>query len=192
MTYTTIRLVHWLIAALMLSTACVAASAAAAPSLAGLSLQTIDKPHAQVELAQKVAIVVIVVFENECHYCLTMMRTVQRVADARGWAPVAVGVGPSRQALSDWAKRANVRMPVVHADKRFLARIGGVKVTPLTLVVDTCGNIRRRIVGSVDDAMLEYRESLAKLADATELSAIDESKIDCAGVATEAMTHVLK
>lgn len=155
----TFRLFCRLIAALMLAIACVAASAASTPSVAGLSLQTIDMPHVRIELAPKADIGVIVVFEDKCHYCLTMMRTVQRVSDARGWTPVAVGVGPSRQALSDWAKRANVRMPVMHADKRFLARIGGVKVTPLTLVVDPDGHIRRRIIGSADDITILYPEN---------------------------------
>jgi hypothetical protein len=57
--------------------------------------------------------------------------------------------------IAGWAKRAGVRMPIAHADTRFLARIGGVRVTPLTVLVDHSGDIRQRFVGSIDGTVLE-------------------------------------
>lgn len=146
---------HRLIAAIALAIIGPPVHASDGASLSGLSLPRIDGSRQRAELVPKARIGIIVVFEDQCGYCLTMLRTVQRIGDAHGWSAVAVGVGPSPSALMDWAKRAGVRMPIAHADTRFLARIGGVKVTPLTVLVDHSGDIRQRFVGSVDSTVLE-------------------------------------
>lgn len=124
-----------------------------------LVLPRIDQPRGErVALSDYAGrTLLVVVFEDECRYCLDALQIADaRVhADPERYAMVAVGVGASARALNAWAQRVHPHAPVLHANPRFLAALGGVRATPLLLILGPDGALQKRELGSFDQADLE-------------------------------------
>lgn len=134
-------------------------SANAPESLHALSLPRIDQARGErVSLSDYAGrTLLVLLFEDECHYCLQALQ----VADARvhaepdRYAMVAVGVGASARALNAWAQRVHPHAPVLQATGPLLASLGGVRATPLLLIVDASGTVRLRELGSFKENDLD-------------------------------------
>ena len=126
--------------------------------LAGLLLQTavatelrrLDGPRGLIEVPVPGQATLVVIFEDACRYCLDMLTTAETVAPRHSLRLVAVGVGPNAAALRRWADRARLSAPITHASTRFIASVGGVEVTPITLLFDADGRQLLRLRGKRD------------------------------------------
>ncbi len=148
----------WLTLAVLLMWPPLAPAQAAALSLDDLSLARIDQPgRGRIELdSYRGKPLLLLLFEDQCRYCLQALTVANALAheDQGAWSLLAVGVGNSATALNAWAQRVQPDVPVTQADKRLLARIGGVSATPLLLVVGPEGRVVRRVLGTQDPAAL--------------------------------------
>lgn len=131
---------------------------AAAPPLHDLSLARIDQPgRGRIALGSfSGRPLLLLLFEDQCRYCLQALTAADALAHEENaeWSLLAVGVGSSARALNAWAQRVRPNVPVTQADKRLLARIGGVSATPLLVVVDPEGRVVRRVLGTLDQTAL--------------------------------------
>lgn len=91
--------------------------------------------------------VALLLYEDQCTYCLRTLRALSDVAREDGIIVIGVGVGPSVSALHAWGRRAGPSVPLVHANGRMLAALGGVRATPVLVILDDEGRIIATIVG---------------------------------------------
>lgn len=126
------------------------------PQRLGNRGNALDRALAALELVAGLFGLLLLLFEDPCRYCLQALTVANTLAheDHGAWSLLAVGVGNSATALNAWAQRVQPDVPVTQADKRLLARIGGVSATPLLLVVDPEGRVVRRVLGTQDPAAL--------------------------------------
>lgn len=135
--------------ALLISLATALASTAqAAP------LQRIDGIHGAIDLPAPGRSSLVVVYEDQCGYCLRMLATVADAGEHRDINVIAVGVGANRAALRRWGERAGTGVPLVLASNRFITSIAGVEATPITVLFDAEGSIRLRLRGAHDASTL--------------------------------------
>lgn len=113
-------------------------------------LPRLDGPRGRIEVPIPGQATLVVIFEDACRYCLDMLTTAEAVAPNHSLRLVAVGVGPNAAALRRWADRARLSAPIAHASTRFIATVGGVEVTPITLLFDADGQQVLRLRGKRD------------------------------------------
>jgi thioredoxin-related protein len=130
----------------------VALGVLASPAAQAAALQRIDGVRGAIELPTQDRTSLVVVYEDQCGYCLRMLATVAEAGGLRGIDVVAVGVGANRAALRRWGERAGTAVPLVLASTRFIASIAGVEATPITLLFDAGGSIQLRLRGAHDAA----------------------------------------
>jgi len=94
--------------------------------------------------------------KSECSWCdkqLNAFNTVLKGEHAEGIQVVAVAMGEDDETLK--AKTSESEFPVLKASEQLLESIGGVKMTPYTLIADREGNFETKIVGYKSDDQIE-------------------------------------
>jgi thioredoxin-related protein len=95
-------------------------------------------------------------FKSDCLWCgkqLTAFNAVLQGPHAGEIRVVAVAMGGDAEVLK--AKSAEAAFPVLKASEALLSGIGGVKMTPYTLIADRAGNFATKIVGYQDEDQIE-------------------------------------
>lgn len=91
-------------------------------------------------------------YEDQCTYCLRTLRSLAAVAPGFGTQVLGVGVGQSGAALAEWGERAGVDVALVQANGPLLAAVGGVRATPVVVLIDPEGRQVAVEVGELDAA----------------------------------------
>ncbi|MFT7860327.1 MAG: redoxin domain-containing protein [Sulfurimonas sp.] len=94
--------------------------------------------------------------KSDCKWCEKQVKAFNKLLKsehAKELAVVAVTLGDDTELLK--AKTKSAEYPVVRASKYLLESIGGVKMTPYTLVADKQGNFETKIVGYQTAAQIE-------------------------------------
>ncbi len=95
-------------------------------------------------------------YKNDCSWCEKQLGSFDElIASEHGSeiAVVAVAIGDDKYRLIEMAK--DLKYPVLSASKKLLDDIGGVRVTPYTLIADKYGNFKTKIVGYQDKKQLD-------------------------------------
>ncbi|GAA5218496.1 conjugal transfer protein TraF [Corallincola platygyrae] len=138
-----------------------ASSARASDGLYGLSFEALSG-EANVALADyKGKPFAMLVFEDECKWCLKQMRTFNTLVEqGKVKDVVAVGKG-DKHSLKRWARRASPTYPLAQINRELLQALDGVKTTPITLLVDANGQVSQVVRGYLPEQ--EMAERLAKI-----------------------------
>jgi thioredoxin-related protein len=94
--------------------------------------------------------------DKDCSWCdkqLKAFSAIVKKEDAHTVQAIAVAMGDDIEALK--AKTMGLAFPVVKASEELLTSIGGVKMTPYTLIADRKGNFLTKIVGYKNEDQLE-------------------------------------
>ncbi|MEJ2499985.1 MAG: TlpA disulfide reductase family protein [Campylobacterales bacterium] len=87
-------------------------------------------------------------FKTECRWCAKQLSAFEKVVQSEAGTTihvVAVALGNDTGRLQKMAER--VSFETVRASEKLLHDIGGVSMTPYTLVTDAEGNFKTKIVG---------------------------------------------
>jgi peroxiredoxin len=94
--------------------------------------------------------------KRECSWCDKQLEAFNALLEgehAEAVRVVAIAMGDDTEALK--AKTAEAAFPVLKASEALLSAIGGVKLTPYTLIADRAGNFETKIVGYTSKDQLE-------------------------------------
>jgi thioredoxin-related protein len=106
--------------------------------------------------AYKGKILFLTFIDKDCSWCdkqLKAFNTLSIREEASAVQIIAVAMGGDVEALK--AKTTGLEFPVVKASEELLTSIGGVKMTPYTLIADRKGNFMTKIVGYKSEDQLE-------------------------------------